>query len=472
MRITRVVVGADAVSDAAGSELVQFGPGFSCGQSEDFLPPTTTKLLPWARGASPPPHTPTYTTTINDCALGEGGLFAARKNLEDKPCSNSRASSAGGVLPRERGMNGREGQNMIIRDRPVTADRKPRSGESGPLPRPTESAHMLSLSPSLCATKTHDDPKGSVRHTKGIDGINSTGGGEKTCVDTTEIGELIARDDDDNDDDRAFCVKDKDTAAGPPSPEENDQVKPTTTQQTGTTGDEESGHMAPKLSVQIDAVNMSGSYISEDGSSNDRRGGQGGEQQHHQLLDDDCARVGHALASSGGDSSVWNDDNTYCTMLSVTTLEKASCNSSLSDGSLEQLASKRSFSSHETERYGGNLSKDATDILRSHLESESKLSDNDNGDVNASYPDSHSRSRDVMQGETAALMSPVPPPTPSDQASDIECRIYGLERWCGPGSREEGAVVSRTFAEDWLNQILVGGATVISEWSATLTIGE
>ena len=100
-------------------------------------------------------------------------------------------------------------------------------------------------------------------------------------------------------------------------------------------------------------------------------------------------------------------------MLSVTTLEKASCGSSLSDGSMEQMASKRSFSSHETERYGGNLSKDATDILRSHLELKSKLSDDKVGAIgDASVPDS-----DLMQGGTAALMSPVPPPTPSDQAS-------------------------------------------------------
>ena len=124
------------------------------------------------------------------------------------------------------------------------------------------------------------------------------------------------------------------------------------------------------------------------------------------------------MASSEGDSSVWNDESA-CSMLSVTTLEKVSCSSSLSGGSKEELASKRSFSSHQTERYGGNLSKDATDILRSHLESGSKLSDDNMGSMVDTMADTPVLdSGDVMQGETAALISPVPPPTPSDQASD------------------------------------------------------
>ena len=418
VRITRVVVGADAVADAAGSELIQFGPGFSCGQSENFLPPKT-KLLSWARGSSSPPPTPAHNTMINECTLVEGGglfadrkkherpgcgwegeLFAASSKQELQTCSNGRTGSA----------NGREGRNIIIRDTPAAVDEKTRSGESGSLPPPTKSAHTFSLSSSLCAaSKTHDDPNGSAHRAESIGG-GAGGGGQEACVGTTEVGDAMAR----IHDDCAFHFKDEGTAAELPSPEEDDRAKPTTSQQAGTTADEEAGNVAPKLSIQIDAVKMSESYMSEDGSSHDREGGQGVGQLHHHLRDVGCARVGQALASSGGDSSVWNDDNTCCTMLSATTFEKASCNSSLSDVSLEQLASKRSFSSHDTERYGGNLSKDATDILRSHLESESKLSDTDNIDMNAPFPDSH----DGVQRETAALMSPVPPPTPSAQASD------------------------------------------------------
>lgn len=486
VRITRVLVGADAVSDPAGSELVQFGPVFPCGQPEKN--PPTTKLLPWARGPSRP-LTPVCTVMSACAALGEGELFADRKKQEE-PWSCGTGSAAG-VRLRDRVLNvhGQDGRKIVIGGRPATADRTTDrtltltltqssgggvgAGDgagAGPLPRPTRSAHGQSS--SLCTTfRKTCDPDGSVRRTEDIDGsirrtedidgsvhrtegidgsvrrtegvdgyvrrtegtdgsvhrtegIDDGAGG--ACVDNTEKGnEIAARDDnyENGDDDRVFCVK-EDAAAGLLSvpPEEDRAKQPTAHQETKTEkGQRQRAGISPRLSIQIDSVKMPGSHkISEDGTSIDGAGGRGEEQHNNPLLDDDrCARVGQALAVSGGDSSVWNDESA-CSMLSVTTLEKASCNSSLSDESMEQLASKRSFSSHETERYGGNLSKDATEILRSHLGSASKISD-DNVDimvdsiVDTSVPDGGEL---IMQEEDAALMSPVPPPTPSAQASD------------------------------------------------------
>ena len=420
VRITRVVVGADAVADPAGSELVQFGPGFPCSQPEHVQP--TARLLPWACGSTP--LTPVC-ATIHDCAVDKGGVFADRKELEE-PWS-SRAGSAGEARPQDRGRNGPDGRKIIIGDRPVTthrtADRSRQSSragpEAGPLPRPTEITERL---PSdLCAARRTRDPDGSGR-VEGIDGsirrtesVHGEAGGP--CVDGTETANLIvAREHDGDDDDRVIFVKEDAGAAGVSIPPEEGHAKPTAQADVAGEGRGQSAGEPPRLSIQVDSVKMTGSNISEDDTSIDGADGQG-EGRHH-LLDERCARVGQALASSEGDSSVWNDESA-CSMLSVTTLEKVSCSSSLSGGSKEELASKRSFSSHQTERYGGNLSKDATDILRSHLESGSKLSDDNMGSMVDTMADTPVLdSGDVMQGETAALISPVPPPTPSDQASD------------------------------------------------------
>lgn len=417
VRITRVLVGADVVADPAGSDLVQFGPGFPCGQPEFFPPPT--KFSPWGRGSTPVHQ---VRTTIDDRTVDGGRLFADDSKYLEDPWS-SRASSPGGVRPRDRGRNRQDGRKIVVGGRPATGDRTADGSSrsngavvgagagAGPLSRPTEKTGGLSS--SLCATRRSHDPDRSDR-TEGIDG--GAGGEGAYVVDDAEKGCLIMARDDGNDDgdNRAVYVKEGTAAELSIPPPEEDHAQPTAQAGAADENGRECADEPPRLSIPVNSFKMAGSFSAEDGTSTDGADGRVEGQPHHLLDGGRCARVGQALASSGGDTSVWNDESA-CSMLSVTTLEKASCGSSLSDGSMEQMASKRSFSSHETERYGGNLSKDATDILRSHLDSRSKLSDDNVGAIgDASMPDSDG---DLMQGGTAALMSPAPPPTPSDQAS-------------------------------------------------------
>lgn len=134
-------------------------------------------------------------------------------------------------------------------------------------------------------------------------------------------------------------------------------------------------------------------------------GGKGTADSWNERIDDELAllhedelngsgRLGGAWAKDT--PSVWSEDSARL-VVSVTTND----NPSIGQDSFDRVSGKRSFSSLGTERYRESLSKDATNILRSHLGSRN----------NSCF----SGSRYEAATDATALVSPAPPPAPSGQ---------------------------------------------------------
>ncbi|CAM9595562.1 unnamed protein product, partial [Ectocarpus sp. 8 AP-2014] len=114
----------------------------------------------------------------------------------------------------------------------------------------------------------------------------------------------------------------------------------------------------------------------------------------------DGGKIGEAWAVDGKDDpSVWSGDSSGGILASVTTNDNSAvCSSLIRDGiSVEHVSAQRSSSTLDTGLYRGILSKDATDILRFHLESKKKPP----GNAEACF----SASCDALAGDTSSLIS-------------------------------------------------------------------
>lgn len=400
LNVTRVVVGAKDVVDTVGSELVQYA-GFSVGPAE-VSSPTSINRSHCSRPASP----------VSRMTIDGSALLGGRSSLlvEARSAVNQYCAPGDFVSPRGES-NARKGRKRI---RSASTDRAQSSGGPEPWPYPAETLTGGSASrPSTSASAKRGGPGGAevaaprVHDSGGCEHPRAKPvGGEEdplqpvTQENVTEYGVVAGgRDQNIHSPIDGASVADQHGFPGPQETSRSFQEEEQA-EQAGQAGcrnemaESTEGELAlPSGEQPNDSVRR------VDGAS--------------WVKDKDCPSVWSDRDGDGGG----DDDGSTGFVASVGTLDNDTdgsvfCDLSVLDGSAGQVAGKRSFSTLDTERYRGSLSKDATNILRSHLESRSK-------------PPGHSAScvpdvRNAISTERSAMMSPVPPPTPPGQVTRTE----------------------------------------------------
>lgn len=403
LNVTRVVVGAEVADAGAGNELIHFGPEFPCGPTECLSPRA------WShRTRTSSPLSPTR-MTIDGSTLKEKDLLAAsgteRETYQSLKQFRLRSPPFSVGSPRD-GQASAQGPGERKRNRADTAERAHSADTSAVYPCPGESATMPP--PKHCAGR-HVLHSSSGR--EGGDGggvapeARVSGGGSRSAESRVEQdnrpthGQKIhAKEDTSNAAVRRYVDAD-------PQESSNEHSRCNTGYKESLEGratdDQRSSQVStalPKVVRPVDSGQIPNVTYREETA------GRGGVEESIAFLDEQSGSLKEAWAVSGNNSSTLQVESA-CPLASATTLEasSASCESSLSGSSVDPLMAKRSLSSLDTERYGGTLSKDATDILRSHLESQTVHSK----DIDTCL----SSGQDMLAADHVAATSPAPPAT-------------------------------------------------------------
>lgn len=375
LSITRLVVGAEVVADTVGSELVQFGPGFPCGAIDGEVSPRRRSHP--TRATSP--LSPTSVTIDGSTLRGRNLLVALRMTRDNH-------------WPQRRGVSPYFRSPPRTRDRTGTGQRVSSAGPT-PWPAPIESSNepisgLASEDSDLADSSSKEevvDAAGPLETANGGTGRGEAredaGGhmGDRTLDITEDDGKIL------------------ETALDNPRGSASD------------------------AGGEADALEDSLHHVEDDNL--DRRMKSGymlgdsrvGEDTRHKriesretgaaLVDKHIEKLGGAWTTVGNGGTVCQEEN-ICSVASIATLEVPTSRSPASECSIRPLATKRSLSTLDTEGYGGNLSRDATDIVRSHLESRTENRDG------VSAPFSGRLSPRVFSTDTMVLASTGSPPSP------------------------------------------------------------
>ncbi len=378
LNITRVLVGAKKVVDTVGSDLVQFA-GFSIGPAEYYSP---------RRGLGSPHHPrPSSPISPSRMTIDGSSLLRRGRGLLVEPRAVNQWSRRKKICAQDDLAMSRDARKRI---RPTTADRAQSGGGPEPWPYAAEVLTGRSSSrpgtaaqgPMLAPRTRGESPGGAeaIATRLGDDGdkeqagSGATGCGEEGPAAVAEAARVQA--------DGSPPVDGGDHAAMAHGTAENHGDDP----------QKSSGDLS--CTHQLDSVPLSS-------------GGKGTVDTRNERIEDDLAllhedelngsgRLGGAWAKDT--PSFWSEDSARL-VASVTTND----NPSVGQDSFDRASGKRSFSSLGTERYRESLSKDATNILRSHLGSRN--------DANSCFSVSHYEAAT----DATVLVSPVPPPAPSGQ---------------------------------------------------------
>lgn len=412
LNVTRVLVGAKDVVDTVGSELVQYA-GFSVGPAELSSPTSVGRSF---LSRPPSPVSPSRMTIDGSALLrGRGSLLVEARSAGNqwsgrKPCAPGDFAS-----PRDES-NVWKGRKRI---RSPTLGRAQSSGGPEPWPYPAEALTARSSRPSTSASTKRKGPGGvsAAALLRVNDGENCAQPcakplGGKVDKARPETGDNVAKHDVSSDGDQTprNTQGPAETASAPVADHPGflgaqENSRPVQEETQAGCRDEEAETTEAELVVPLP---------SEDRPSGTCDGRIGGGAW---ARDKDYPSVW-----SDSDSDVVGNGSSACFVAAAGThdMENDSsviCDSTVSvanDGSAEQVAGKRSFSTLDSERYRGSLlSKDATNILRSHLESRSKPP----GSCNSFVPDG----RNAMATEGSVMMSPAPPPSPPGQVRPAGC---------------------------------------------------
>lgn len=352
MTVTYLRMGAESACEIAGNELVQFGPAVCCGPTERLSPAAAKPRL--SR-----PNTPlsSISKTINGSFL-KGRIFSGT-------CASHADHEAGNTWPRRKLPRSpcRENQNPHRRlgrkrGRPVTGDRTSTEGIPEPWP------YSLYLSGRQGGTgrgtRTFDlaasDPRGRaevVIAQGGMDKDEAIPHAETgACNVSFEVVEVSDARLTANLGSTVSVVAANDVQLDKPDKEKKDSQDVSTSSRLAR--QEDPG--------QIQLVTL----VGEDGHS------EGGEMRHGLPMDDRSIlekQEGEALEGLTIDECSKDEDGevSACPSDSVVMLEP-SCESLASDDSVEHASPRRGFSSLDSERYGGTLTRNAYDIVRSRIE--------------------------------------------------------------------------------------------------------
>ncbi|CAM9091414.1 unnamed protein product [Ectocarpus sp. 4 AP-2014] len=380
LKSTRVVIGAPDVVDTVGSELVQFGPGFSIGPAEHYSPRRCILTPDRSRLRTPTtPISPSRMIIDGSTLLGRGSLLVEPRAVDrqnQRPGLKIRPPSEDNIYYTY-DMEGHKGV------RPTTADRNQASAGPEPWPFPCDRLTGRSSRPSTMA---------QVRETASWN--RGDPGDDVSAVphasDCGHDGRTLGRDDEAA---TAAAGADQQTQSASqlstPRVPHVDNEKNTSENGGVNTPDARGQTPTEKLKLRIE-------------DCRNERVGRSQEEVELRIEDEllDGGRTEEAWMVDGKDDpSIWSAGGSGGMVASVTTKDdSAVCSSSIGDDvSVEHVSAQRSCSTLNTGLYRGILSKDATDILRSHLESKNKPP----GNAEACF----SASCDALAGDTTSLIS-------------------------------------------------------------------
>lgn len=430
LNVTWVVVGAEVVDAGAGNDLVHFGPEFPCGPTEYLSP-----RRPSHRARPPSPLSPTP-VTIDGSTLKEQDFYTVSRAEPENYQSSKQLGCCTSSDSERRPSGGQAsiyGQGERERNRILTVDTAERAHSADTsvqqqCPRSSES--LPAMIPSKSCAGRHNVLHSSHSGGEGVDG----GGvapdarasmGERVNVESTAEQDNSFRptpgqkthgkDDKKISTATRRCV---DTDPREPSTDErlhcSRGYKESLEGRATVEDDERSSEVSTTLpnvahpvdSGQIPSVTYGDGVV-----------GRVGVELGLALLDEQSGALEEeAWAVSGNNSSTFQAGSA-CPLESVTTLEasSASCESSLSGSSVDPVTAKRSLSSLDTEWYGGTMSKDAAEIVRSHLESQTLHSK----ELNASLSSGHG----ILSTENVTVTSPAPPSSSRLQVTTVPTRV-------------------------------------------------
>lgn len=398
LKSTRVVIGAPDVVDTVGSELVQFGPGFSVGPAEHYSPRRCTLTPDPSR-----PRTPTTPISPSRMTI-DGSTLWGQSSLLVEPRAGDRQNQRPGLKIRPQGEDictyDMEGNKRV---RPTTADRIQSSAGPEPWPFPRDKLTERSSRPSTTAQgqETTSWNRGDLG-----DDVSAV----PYASECGDDGRTLGRDDAEG---AAAVTEDQQTqsASQRSTPRVHHLDNMSNTSEHGPVNTPHARGQTPtekaKLADPRGPLEIQTSRSVEKG----RRAGCRNQrvdrsQEEVELRNEDeltdGGRVGEAWAVDGKDDpSVWSGDGSGGILASVTTNDSSAvCSSSIGDDvSVEHVSAQRSCSTLDTGLYRGILSKDATDILRSHLESKNKPPVNTEA--------CSSTSCDALGGDASSLISQV-----------------------------------------------------------------
>lgn len=393
-----MIVGAKDVVDTVGNELVQFGPGFYIRPSEGSSP-----RLDQSRPITPATPIPPSCMTIDGSSLRAWDSLLVRANTVDRGNEWSPRKINGrcdGTSPRGAGIRG-----GVKRIRPTTADTEQFS--RGPEPWPYSAETLTGRSGRSSRPSTADlGPKPAFRKRRGPGSVAASAlGVHNTVEDEQADGRNIGGK---KDPEMAEVVELRIDSLGqarcPHLNDRRDNVGDTVQNPPETS----------KIAHQLCPLEARGTLKPFDG--------QGEEEKWERPRDQGALQ--NKIGLSGSDSnealtldardnlSVWSGGSECFNASGISNENSGVESPSVEEGSVEQVSAKRSSSTLNTQRYRGSLSKDATDILRSHLESRNKPPSN----VNSYFSDS----RTAILRSSTALISPAPPPTAPGQVTLTE----------------------------------------------------
>ncbi|CAM9578777.1 unnamed protein product [Scytosiphon promiscuus] len=404
LNLTRVVFGATEVVNTVGSALVQYGPGFSIGPASHFLPRRRwSDRSDHRRPRTPASPTSTSHVTIDGSALRDrNSLLVERRAVErGSQWPHRPVYAPDWTAPQHVDVS--EGHTRF---RPLT-NRAQSPGEPEPWPsvveeltgrssRPsTATAGLQSLSPTGVQCLTSEGREGSM-------GLNVS--------DEADEGQAY---------DRVFGLKEEITAAaigtgGGATRQQTDTVCQSAQSPHHDDSDTPSDPCAvkdkndrtPSVMSKIEvALDSPGAKVPKVRNQEERELDVRDEKSNGSLgtrvLDEDLlsdgVRVEEAWAIDNKDNpSVWSCCSAHILASVATNNSSAVFNSSVGEGSVEPLSAKRSFSTLDAERYRESLSRDANEILRSHLKSRNEPS----SETNSIF----SNSRQVVTSAATALL--------------------------------------------------------------------
>lgn len=383
LMVTRVVVGSEVVSNRAESDLVQFGPAFlSCGPTERVATPAAVRPILLSRPTSP--VTPSRTTIDGSSLKDRPLLVASRRGREDGAADwpqrkISHSSPDDQISRQDRGRR--------KRGRPKTNDRVLLSA-GGPEPWTSNtdaanrqfsaSSRTELFNPEVSASRKGDEvvvENGRIAR----DQANQRRRGHSSSPSEGLEADISA------------CGGGQQSRS--PTPPPTVQLEPGDTDQQGS----QDTWTNSKLTRQVDSREGEGSSA-------------GGELAEETLASDgSCTHEGQGVV--GGDNFSMLSQcgvESACPRISVASLSTA-CALSVSECSTEPVSKRRSFSSLDTERYGGTLSNNANEIVRSHIEAPLSHASRDSRDgIDSQDQDKH----DQQAADIAGALSPVCPPSP------------------------------------------------------------
>lgn len=404
LKVTRVLLGGEAVISSAGNDLVQFGPSFYCGPDERLMTPPSSRLNNIGQSRPPPSLSPKC-TTIDGSALGATNLLVASR-LPEREAEWPHRKMIPTRIPDSSG--GQRYHEVIKRDRATTGP-GPWSSSANGTGNDTvgrisnHTRGCFDLDAGACAP--HNDAnmtKNSTTREQVREEETGPNNGANALSEHNDVGEVVV---------------DVDTVPPTTPGDSHAGVWEEGFTRTGAIEDNSNieAPAALKYTRQVDSGQIP--KVLFVGDDRDGNGGGGRGQKARDVESVSLEQDLHGLRVETGVTAEGDNDTSgdgqvgsACPLPSVARAQEATvtCESSVSDACsrAEHASERHSCSSLDTERYGGTLSKSANDIVRSHFENPKRRAD-----VNASLFDGATQEQEPKPATVSSPVSPLKVPS-------------------------------------------------------------